>query len=68
MVDGVIGMLDHVVRVVVVEYGTSLGSVTIPFLHVVATHVKVKVILFTQENVMTSAVQVRPQNYSNYTK
>ena len=59
MVDGVIGRLDHVVRPVVVEHVILLDSVTTPLLHVMEQYVKGRTIYLTQENAMTSAVQVR---------
>ena len=59
MVDGVIGELDHVVRPVAVGCVILLDSVTTPLLHAMERYVKGRTIYLTQENAMTSAVQVR---------
>ena len=57
MVDGVHGKLDHVVKLVVVEYGKELECVTTPYVHVEGNNVKVlTLILFLA---ITFAVQVR---------
>ena len=59
MVDGVNGDLDHVVRHVVVEYGTTLEYVTIPNLQMEGSNVKVPVFILTRSYAITNVVQVR---------
>ena len=57
MVDGVHGVLDHVVRHVVVEHRSLLGCVTIQNLHVEGKNVKVLALILLIA--ITFAVQVR---------
>ena len=57
MVDGVHGVLDHVVKLMVVEYRKELECATIPNLHVEGNHVAVLTLIMF--NAMTFALQVR---------
>ena len=57
MVDGVHGVLDHVVRHVVVEHRSLLGCVTILHLHVEGKNAKALALILL--SAMTFAVQVR---------
>ena len=59
MVDGVNGDLDHVVRLVVVEYRTILECVTIPNLHMEGKSVKVLALIPEGSYAILNAVQVR---------
>ena len=53
------GVLDHVVKLVVVECRISLENVTSLNLHVMEKTVMAQIIMFTQLNAITSAVLVR---------
>ena len=53
------GLLDHAVKLVVVEYGVSLENVTNLNLHVMEKIVKAQIIVLTQLNAIMSAVLVR---------
>ena len=55
MVDGVHGVLDHVVKLVVVEYGKELECATIPNLHVEEKNVKDQAVII-RLSAMTFAV------------
>ena len=59
MEDGVHGIVDHVVRHVVVEYIATLECVIIPNLHVEENNVTATVLLPLVVTVLTLAVQVR---------
>ena len=59
MVDGMTGLLDHAVKLVVVEYGVSLESVTNLNLRVMEKIVKAQIIVLTQFHAIMSAVLVR---------
>ena len=59
MVDGVNGDLDHVVRLVVVEYRTILECVTIPNLRMEGKSVKVLALIPAVSYAILNAVQVR---------
>ena len=53
------GLSDYAVKLVVVECGISLESVTNLNLHVMEKIVMAQIIIFTQLNAITSAVLVR---------
>ena len=53
------GLLDHAVKLVVVEYGVSLESVTNLNLHVMEKIVKARIIVLTQFHAVMPAVLVR---------
>ena len=63
MVDGIIGFLDRAVKLVVVEDGISLESVTDLNLRATEKTVMAQIIIFTQLNAITSAVLVRSYKY-----